>query len=209
MNLCNEILNFKNKLKAYHADLEAEKKKSVHATTWSRYNTAYEFLSSYDDAHILYQAQITSDLIAATPYLRNAVVMYYNSMCKANRALFHYPPLHKKIKTYKLPTKSKLPTVDMKTIQRHVESLYRSQQGILACDLWTATCMGFRRSELVKIYFRNPKGEFAVAIKIVEKKNKHVAKRIVPDSLKRLIELTQAAYPISPTRFQEVRKYCL
>lgn len=71
------------------------------------------------------------------------------------------------------------------------------------------TCLGLRKSELLRLIFRDEKGKFIKYLKIYEQKNQNTTARFIPLSVLQIIQLSGTSYPISQERFSKTRDYCL
>ena len=87
-------------------------------------------------------------------------------------------------------------------------NLIKKGNFIAATDLWMVACMGLRRSDIFRIVFEN-RGKIVDLIKIEEHKNRNLTIRVVPDSLRNLINRYGVCYPLDMLRFKEIHEICL
>ena len=70
----------------------------------------------------------------------------------------------------------------------------------LACDVWMIICLALSTDQLKKVYFFNKNKRPAKAIRLkLEDESKQIL-RYIPESLTKLILITNTSYPITNQR---------
>jgi hypothetical protein len=87
-------------------------------------------------------------------------------------------------------------------------NLYK-KDNLLATDIWMISVIGLRAIDLKKVYFQDEKENYYELVKICETKNKHLATRVIPQTLINMMKASKAIYPLSIKRFSKARMYCL